>query len=124
MRVEVTRRRRPAQLVPELTQQTYELRARREAARDKPCVALGRVPAAEVLDHRLRMDGRERVRRELPHRRRAAEPVGARLQLVEDLLVRVALAQPRLELGQSGGVDAAAGSWRRLARHDNKDIAS
>src|SRR5205814_7950314 len=89
-----------------------------------PGVALGCVPAAEVLDHRLRMDRRERVRRELAHRRGTAEPVGARLQLVEDLLVGVALAQPRLELGQSGGVDAAAGSWRRLAGHDNKDIGS
>ena len=58
-----------------------QLLARREAARHEPGGALGRVPRAEVLDHGLRMHRRLGVRRELLHRRRASEPLGARAQL-------------------------------------------
>ena len=90
----------PAELLPQLAQQAEQLVARREPARHEPGRALGGVPAAEVLDHGLRMDRRLRVGRELPHRRRAPEPLGARLQLLEDLLVRVALADARLERGE------------------------
>ena len=43
---------------------------------------------------------RLRVGRELAHRRRAPEPLGAGAQLREDLLVGVALADPGLELGE------------------------
>ena len=60
-------------------------RLRREA-----CRPLGGVPGAEVLDHRLRMHAGVLVGRELAHRRRAAEPLGARAKLLEDLLVGIA----------------------------------
>src|SRR5439155_4258446 len=103
--VEVARRRWMAQLFAQALQELQQLLAGRKPTWDEPRLPLRGVPAAEVLDHRLRMDGRLRIGRELPHRRRAAEPLGALLQLGEDLLVGVALAQACLELGQSGRVD-------------------
>ena len=80
-----------------------------------PACALRRVPAAEVLDHRLRVHGRLRVGRELAHRRRAPEPLGAVLQLLQDLFVGVPLPDARLERRQRVRIDAchrwvAAGS--------------
>ena len=76
--VDVARGRRPAELLAEPAQRVEQLLARREPARHEPGGALGRVPRAEVLDHRLRMHLRLRVGRELLHRRRAAEALGAR----------------------------------------------
>src|SRR5205823_5476104 len=77
-----------------------------ETPRDEPGLALRVVPAPEVLDDRLRMDSRRRVLLELAHGRRAPQPLGRAAQLLEDLLVRIALADPSLELGQGGGIDA------------------
>ena len=54
--VEIARGRRPAELLAELAQHAQELLAGDEAARHEPGRALRRVPAAEVLDHGLRMD--------------------------------------------------------------------
>src|SRR5205085_1060660 len=96
--VEVARARDAAELLAELAQELQQLLARREPARDEPGLALRGVPAAEVLDHRLGMDGRLGVGGELPHRRRPAEPLRTRAQLGEDLLVGVPLADPGLEL--------------------------
>ena len=61
------------------------------------------------------MHRRLRVRGELAHRRRAAEPLGAVGQLRQDLLVRVPLPDPRLERRERLRIDAchrgvAAGS--------------
>jgi hypothetical protein len=84
----------------------------REAPWHEPCLALCRVPTAEVLDHRLRMHGRLGVRCELPHRRRAPKALGAGRELREDLLVRVALADTRLERRQRFRIDAC---HRRVA---------
>src|SRR2546423_8608261 len=49
---------------PLFRSQSDELLARREPPWDEAGAPLGRVPAPEVLDHRLRMDGRLRVRSE------------------------------------------------------------
>ena len=57
-------------------------------------------------DHGLRMHGRLRVGGELAHRGRAAEALGARAQLGEDLLVAVALADARAERVQALRIDA------------------
>src|SRR3954464_8820983 len=97
--VDVLRRRDAAELGAEIAQKADQLLARGEPARDEAGRALRFVPAPEVLDHRLWMDGRLGVAGELPHRRRALQPPGAGSQLVEDLLVRVALADPGLERG-------------------------
>ena len=70
-----------------------------------------------MLDHRLRVHLRLGVGGELAHRRRAAEPLCARAQLLEDLLVRVAPPDPGAELGEGRLVDpgeqpdAGAGAW-------------
>src|SRR6266849_4519631 len=77
-----------------------------------------------MLDHRLRMDGRLQVGRELAHRRRAAEPFGGRFQLREDLLVGVALTQARLELGQCDRVDLPQRPRGLFTGHVKKDRAS
>ena len=58
-----------------------------------------------MLDHRLRMHRRFRVGGELAHRRRTAEPLSGGAQLREDLLVRVALADPGLKLRELGRID-------------------
>jgi hypothetical protein len=58
-----------------------------------------------VLDHRLRVHGGLRIRRELAHRRRLAEALGRTAQLAEDLLVGLALADPGLELREPRRVD-------------------
>src|SRR5207302_7556999 len=94
--VEILRGRDAAELVAEVAQDTDELTAGREPPWNKPRGTLGLVPAAEVLDHRLRVDGRLRIRRELAHRRRAPQPIRARPELLENLLVGVALADARL----------------------------
>src|SRR6185503_1273979 len=107
----------------ELAQQPDELLACGEPARHESGLPLRRVPAAEVLDHGLWMDGRLRVRRELAHRRRAAEPLGAFTQLREDLIVRVALADSGLKRGKRVGVDLRDRPVGRLPGHDKKDRA-
>src|SRR6266545_3298172 len=86
-RIEVFGRRYAAELLPQLAQEPDELLAGCETPRHEPGLPLGSVPAAEVLDHGLRMDHRLLIGRELPHRRRAAEPLSGCAQLGEDLLV-------------------------------------
>src|SRR5262249_40618871 len=95
-----------------------------EPPRHEPGLSLRSVPAPEVLDHGLRVDGRERVGGELPHRRRPAEPARAGLELFENLSVAVALAQARLELGQDVRVDPARGRRSGFPGHGNKDRAN
>ena len=103
--VEVARRRRPPELVAEVAQLLEQLLARREPPREEPGRALGGVPGAEVLDHRLRVDARLRVGAnsrivgERPSRSALAE-------LVEDLVVGVPPAKARSECGERRLVDA------------------
>ena len=115
--VDVARGRRPAELLPQLAQQAEQLLPRGEPPRHEARRPLGGVPRAEVLDDRLRMDGRLRVRRELAHRRRAAEALGARAELGEDLLVGIALADSRLELRERARVDLGHRPEARLLGH-------
>src|SRR5205085_614879 len=96
--VDVTGRGHTTELLPELLEQRQQLLAGRKAPRYEPGLALRAIPAAEVLDHGLWVDGGLRIGGELPHRRRAPQPFSGLLQLCEDLLVRVALANPGLEL--------------------------
>ena len=72
----VPRRRRPTELLAELRQQPEQLLACRKPAWHEPSFPLGGVPAAEMLDHGLRVDAGFRVGRELAHRRRTSEPLG------------------------------------------------
>ena len=74
--LEVACRRGPPELGAEPAQLLEQLVAREEAAREEARRALGRVPGAEVLDHRLWVHARVLVAGELAHRRRAAEPLG------------------------------------------------
>ena len=119
MLVDVARGGRPAQLLAERLQEAEQLLARRETARHEPGCALGRVPRAEMLDHRLRMDGRLRVRGELAHRGRAPEPLGAGDDLRHDLLVRVALADSGLELRELLRIDRGERPIAGLLGHVN-----
>ena len=80
------------ELVAELPQLTHHLLTADEATRGQACGALRGVPGAEVLDHRLRVHRRLGVGRELAHRRRAPESHRGRLELGENLVVRVAAA--------------------------------
>ena len=109
VRVEVARRRRPTELGAELPQLLEELVAADEAPRRQARRALGGIPRAEVLDHGLRVHARLRIGRELPHRRRAAEPLGARAQLLEDLLVGVAPSDACAKLSERCLVDPGEG---------------
>ena len=120
MLVDVARRRRPAELLAEGAQQAEQLVARGEAARNEAGGALGRVPRAEVLDHRLRMHCRLRIRGELPHRGRAAEAFGAGDDLRHDLLVGVPLADTGLELRELLRIDRRERPVAGLLRHVNK----
>src|SRR4029077_12998947 len=121
--VEVLRGWDAAEVLPQVAQQPDELLTRREAARDEPGLALRRVPAPEVLDHRLGMHARLRVGGELTHRRRTSQPLRARAQLLKDLGVRVALADSGLEGRERVGVDLRDRPERRLAGHAKKDRA-
>src|SRR4029077_11244906 len=112
-----------AEVLPQVAQQPDELLTRREAARDEPGLALRRVPAPEVLDHRLGMHARLRVGGELTHRRRTSQPLRARAQLLKDLGVRVALTDSGLEGRERVGVDLRDRPERRLAGHAKKDRA-
>jgi hypothetical protein len=103
---EVARGGRPPQLVAESTQLLEQLVSRQEAPRKQPGRALGGVPGPEVLDHGLWMDACLRVLRELAHGRRSPQALGGLAELLEDLLVAVAAAQPRSECGELRLVDA------------------
>jgi hypothetical protein len=107
--LEIGARGRPAEFVAERAQLVEELFASREAACGQPRSALGGVPAAEALDHRLRMDTGTRIALELAHRRRAAEPLGAALERGKNLVVRVAASHAGPEVGEIGGVDLQGG---------------
>ena len=109
MLVEVLRGRRTTELVSKLSQEADQVGGLCETPWDEPRLALRVVPTPEVLDDRLRVHGRGRVLLELAHRRRAPQAFSGRAELVEDLLVRVALADPSLELGQGLGIDAREG---------------
>src|SRR5262249_5172529 len=115
--------RRSPDPLPQLTQAPQQLFLGGEPARDESGSAFGAVPAAEALDHGLRMDRRRLVFGELAHRRRAPEPAGALLQLAKDVLVRVALADSGLELRERLRVDARDRAVRALAGHGNQDRA-
>src|SRR5664280_1965622 len=79
-RVEVARRRRAVELLPQLAQDAEQLVARGEAPGHQARLALGRVPASEMLDHGLRMDRRLLVASELAHRRGSSQALGAGTQ--------------------------------------------
>ena len=117
MLVDVARGGHAAEVAAELFEQREQLLACREASRHQAGLPFGPVPAAEVLDHRLRMDGGLRVAGELPHRGRASQPLGGLLQLGEDLLVAVALPDSGLELGQRLAVDIRHRAVDGLAGH-------
>ena len=68
MLVDVLGRRHAADLIAEQPQALQELCLRRKTAGDETGLALRGVPAAEALDHRLRVDGRSVVTFELTHR--------------------------------------------------------
>ena len=70
---------------------------------------------AEVLDHRLRVDPRLGVGRELAHGRRPLQPLGRGAQLGEDLLVGIAPSQAGAERRERLLVDAATAGCRRRA---------
>ena len=120
MLVDVACGRRPAELLAERAEEAEQLLTRREAARHEAGGALRGVPGAEVLDHRLRMDRRLRVRRELAHGGRAPEPLGAGEDLRHDLLVGVALADPGLELRELLRIDRGERPIAGLLGHVNK----
>jgi len=103
--VEVACGRSPFDPLPQLAQQQQELLTGGKPARHQPGGPLGRIPASEVLDHRLRMDGGFCVGGELAHRGRAPQSLCACLELVDDVLVAVALADSSLELGESVSVE-------------------
>jgi hypothetical protein len=107
--LEIGARGRPAELVAERPELVQELFPSREAACGQSRAALGRVPAAEALDHGLRMDVRARIALELAHRRGAAQPCGARLELGENVGVRVAATHAGSEVGEIGGIDLHGG---------------
>src|SRR5919198_5712823 len=108
--VEVLRGRQATEALAQLAQQAEELVASSEAPRHQARLALGVVPAAEVLDYRLRVHGRRSVGGELAHRRRAAQSLGTAPKLVQDLRVAVALADPGLEGRESLRIDRLEGA--------------
>src|SRR5438132_5820890 len=63
------------------------------------------------------MDGRLGIRLELAHGRRAAEPLGAGVQLLEDVLVGVPLSHAGLELFQLAAINTLDRPIHRLAPH-------
>ena len=75
-RVEILCGRHAAEVLPQLAQEADEFLACGEATGNEAGLALCRVPAAEMFDDRLRVNGSVRVGRELAHRRRTAEPLG------------------------------------------------
>ena len=120
MLVDVARGGWPAELLAERAQEAEQLLAGRETARHEPGGALRSVPRAEVLDHRLRMDGGLGVCGKLAHGGRAPEPLGAGDDLRHDLLVGVALADPGLELRELLRIDRGERPIAGLLGHVNK----
>ena len=106
MLLEIARRRRAAELLAELAQLRQELLALDETPRRQARGTLRGVPRAEVLDHRLRVDARLGVGRELAHGRRPPQPPGRGAQLGEDLLVGIAPSQAGAERRERLLVDA------------------
>ena len=96
---------------------------------ERPGRPLRRIPGAEVLDHRLRVDAGLRIGRELAHRRRAAEPRRRRAQLLQDLVVGIAAPQAGAKRRESGLVDAgerrmpASALWPRKTVYQTEEIA-
>src|SRR5436305_665861 len=82
-----------------------------------PRRAVRLVSAADVLDHGLRVAGRLPVVGELPHRRRALQPLGAGAELIEDLFARIALPDPRLEACERIWIDVGQRPRGRLPNH-------
>jgi hypothetical protein len=106
---QVTSRRHPPKLLAERAELREQVVTRRETAWRKAREALTRVPAPEPLDDRLRMDARANVGGELAHGRRPPQPLGARPQFGEDVVVREAPPQARLELGHLGRIGGERG---------------
>jgi len=109
--VQILRRRGPSELVAQLAEEPDQVGRLGEAARDEPGLALGLVPALEMLDDRLRVHGRLGVVLEFAHRRRTPQALGRGAQLLEDLLVGVALADSGLERGERSRIDAPHRPW-------------
>src|SRR4029077_14061910 len=97
-----------------------ELLACRESPRHETRGALRSGPRAEVLDHGLRMHVGLGVGSGIARRRRASEACGTRGDLGHDLLVRVALADPALELRQLLRIDRGDCPVAGLLGHANK----
>jgi len=104
--VEISGRRRAPELLAQFAEQANQLVRPGKASWDEASLPLRVVPAPEVLDDSLRVDRRLGVLLELAHRRRAPESFRRAAELLDNLLVRVTLADPRLELGQRFGIDA------------------
>ena len=79
MALEVSPGRRPAELLPQVPELVEELLARGKAPGPQARLAFSRIPAAEPLDHGLRMDVHAAIAFELAHRRRASEAFRALL---------------------------------------------
>src|SRR5262249_61241075 len=97
---------------------------RRQRARVEAGGRLRRIPGPELLDDRLRVDACPGIGGELLHRRRAAEPFRGRAELVEQLVVRVALPDRRLEPRQLLGIDPRERVEATLPGHANNGRSS
>jgi len=121
--VQIARGRSSLDPLPQLAQQLEQLFTRCESPWHQAGRSLGGVPAAEVLDDRLWVHRRLGVRGELAHRRGAPQSLRARLELLDDVLVAVALADPSLELGESVSVEGLEQLACGPSSHGNKDRA-
>src|SRR5262245_20609933 len=110
---EIARARRPAELLPQRTELLEQVVAGQEPPWVQAGSALRRVPGAEVLDDRLRVDPRVGVVRELAHGRRAPEALRGRTELLQDLLVRVPAPQSGTKRSELRLVDPHAGALAR-----------
>ena len=115
-RTEVTVGGDAAEFFAERAQPLEQVLPGREAARHEPGHPLRPVPASEVLDDGLRMHACVSVGCELAHRRGPPQPLGAGLQLGEDLLIGVAPPEAGGELGQLG----RAGVGRMRSRGESQ----
>ena len=105
-RCEVARRWGSPELVAEGAELLEELVTREEAPWEEPGGTLRRVPGAEVLDDRLRVNACRWILCELSHRRRSPQALRCASELVQDLVVRVAPPHSSAKRGQLGLVDA------------------
>ena len=97
---------RAAEQIAELAEGAEQLILGCKPPRHQSGETFGPVPAAEMLDHRLRVHRRLLVGGELAHGRRPSESLRARAELGQDLLVRVPLADSGLECRERLGIDA------------------